>query len=191
MSNFSPLEPAATQQPANEASARKAQAGAARQGPGAPGPAKKKHKARVEHKIPGRIRMRIPHAKNDPAILETYQRTFSAIPGVKAVEAKPTSGSIVINYDPAREAEFEERLRAHSAGQNLALVRPGDEVDAIANKIQAEAEFLAQRSELAKSTVEFCKKLDLELKVISGNTIDLKIVLAAGLAAYTFWEIGA
>jgi len=188
MSNVLPLETFAVEQTANEAPVRSAQAG---QRAGAPAHAKKKHKARIEHKIPGRIRMRIPHAKNDPAIIEMYRHIFSSVPGVKEVEAKPVSGSIIIYYGTAYEAEFEKHLHAHSAAHNLPVERPGDEIEKIANKIQAEAEFLSQRSELAKSSVEFCKKLDLELKVISGNTIDLKIVLAAGLAAYTFWEIGA
>jgi len=190
MSNLLPLESAAKQL-ANATPAGEAQAAPAAPGADAPALPKKKHKATVEHKIPGRIRMRIPHAKSDPAILKTYQGIFSAIPGVMTVEAKSASGSIIIYYDPAREAEFQKHLHVHSAGHNLAVERPGDEIGTIANKIQAEAEFLAQRSELAKTTVEFCKNLDRELKMITGNTIDLKIVLAAGLAAYTFWEIGA
>ncbi len=153
----------------------------------------KKHKARIEHKVPGRIRMRIPHSKTNPAILDVYRDLFLAIPGVNKVSPKPSSGSIVIHYDPAREAEFEQRLHASCAGNNMsvAVSRPGDEVDALASKIEAEAEFLAERSELAKSTVEFCKQLDRELKLMTDNTIDLKIVLAGGLAAFTFWEIGA
>lgn len=137
--------------------------------------------------------MRIPHSKADPTILDAYQRIFSSIPGVAKVKAKPSSGSIVIHYDPAREAEFEKQLQACTTQHNMSLTsaRPGDEIEAMASKIQAEAEFLAERSELAKSTVELCKKLDRELKLATGNTIDLKIVLAGGLAAYTFLEIGA
>jgi hypothetical protein len=61
----------------------------------------------------------------------------------------------------------------------------------LANKIKAEAEFFAERSELAKTTVDLFRNLDLQLKLTTGNTIDLKILLAGGLAAYTFWEIGA
>ena len=29
------------------------------------------------------------------------------------------------------------------------------------------------------------------MKLTTGNAIDLKVLLAGGLAAYTFWEIGA
>jgi hypothetical protein len=152
----------------------------------------KKHKARIAHKIPGRIRMRIPHARTNPEILETYKEVFSAIPGITLVKAKPASGSIIIHYDPKREAEFDKRLSVASAQHHLSLaaLRPGDEIDALATKIEAEAEFLSERSEIAKTTVNFFKNLDAQLKLVTGNTVDLKIVLAGGLAAYTFWEVG-
>ena len=38
----------------------------------------KRHKARIEHKVPGRIRMRIPSGKTNPAILEIYKEAFSS-----------------------------------------------------------------------------------------------------------------
>jgi hypothetical protein len=40
-------------------------------------------------------------------------------------------------------------------------------------------------------TVDFFKALDRELKLGTGNNIDLKVVLAAGLAGYTFLLVGA
>jgi hypothetical protein len=107
------------------------------------------------------------------------------------VKAKPESGSIIIHYDPKREVEFEKQLVACTQQHlSLAALKPGDEIDALATKIEAEAKFLAERSELAKTTVDFFRNLDGQLKVVTGNTIHLKIVLAGGLAVYTFWEIG-
>jgi hypothetical protein len=69
--------------------------------------------------------------------------------------------------------------------------RLDDEIDKIADKIEAEAEFLAAHSRLARTTVDFFKAFDRELKLATSNNLDLKIVLAGGLAAYTFLEIGA
>lgn len=167
----------------------------AAQDPGqAPPRHRKKHKARIEHKVPGRIRMKVPAALHDPAILEAYKQAFSAIPGIDKVKVKPETGSIVIHYDVEREKEFERHFQTCCGHQELGVEtveRPGDEVDALARKIEAEAEFLAGHSELAKSTVEFFKAFDRELKITTGNTVDLKIVLAGGLAAFTFFEIGA
>lgn len=143
--------------------------------------------------MPGRIRMKVPAAVHDPSLLEIYCKAFSSIPGVLSVKPKPHSGSIVIHYDETREHEFAPHFERH-VEEHLTLPagpRPGDEIEDMAMKIEREAEFLAQRSELAKATVEFFKKFDAELKVTTDNTVDLKILLAGGLAAYTFLEIGA
>jgi hypothetical protein len=154
-------------------------------------PHHRKHKAHIAHKVAGRIRMKVPGAKGDPAILAAYQQAFSAVPGITQVKVKEETSSIVIHYDPAREQEIERHFQA-SVGQPMEVAeRPGDEIGEIARKIEAEAEFLAGRSELAKATVDFFKKFDRELKLATDNTIDLKILLAGGLAAFTFFEIGA
>ncbi|HML09241.1 MAG TPA: hypothetical protein VK432_00170 [Stellaceae bacterium] len=165
--------------------------------PAGPPPApstRKKHHARIEHRVRGRIRMKIPHARLNPEILELYRETFATIPGIQSVNTKPDSGSIVIHYDPNREHEFEHHFQQRSR-EHLHMVTeepapPKDEVDALAGKIAAEAEFLAAHSKFARSTVDFCKAVDRELKLATGNNIDLKIVLAVGLAGYTFLEIG-
>jgi hypothetical protein len=153
---------------------------------------KRKHSARIEHNIPGRIRIKIPTAKGNHKAFDTYRAAISSLPGTKQVHAKPDTGSIVIHYD-SQTTDFHEFLHNCCANHDIAIdrERPGDEIDHLAKQIENEAEFLAQRSELAKVTVDFCKKLDRELKSVSDNTIDLKIVLAGGLAAFTFLEIGA
>jgi hypothetical protein len=153
-------------------------------------PVRKKEKARIEHKVPGRIRMKIPSAKTNPAILDIYRDAFSHIPGILKVNTKPETGSIVIHYDLKREAEFHKQFETACDTHDVGKM-PNNDIDDLANKIKAEAEFLAERSELARMTVEMCKHADQNLKEWSGNTIDLKIVLAGGLAAYTFFEIGA
>ena len=66
-----------------------------------------------------------------------------------------------------------------------------DEIDALASKIQQEAEFLAENSHTARAVVDFFKDVDGQIKVMSGNTIDLKIVLAVGIAGFTLFEVGA
>ena len=137
--------------------------------------------------------MKIPHARVNPAILELYREAFSAVPGIRTVNTKPDSGSIVIHYDPQREREFERHFSQY-CGRNLTMAaarpRPDDEIGKIAREIETEAEFLAAHSNIARATVDFCKAFDRELKLATGNNIDLKIVLAVGLAAYTFLEIG-
>lgn len=153
----------------------------------------RKHHARIEHKIRGRIRMKVPHGRANPEVLEVYRETFAAIPGVHSITTTPETGSIVIHYDPNREAEFHRHFD-NTCEQHLTMAplpRADDEIDKIANEIEAEAEYLAAHSKFARSTVDFFKACDRELKLATGNNIDLKIVLAGGLAAFTFLEIGA
>jgi Heavy metal associated domain 2 len=184
---------------ADDGMADAAAAGADKNQPSAPRdcPAARKHKARIEHKVLGRIRMRIPSGKTNPAVLEIYREAFSHIPGITTVKAKPATGNIIIHYDPRYEGEIEKHLPNYCAKHpehHLSLAAtplPGDEIKLLANKIKAEADFFADRSEFAKTTVDLFRKLDNQLKVTTGNTVDLKIVLAGGLAVYTFWEIGA
>ena len=154
---------------------------------------KKKHKARIEHKIPGRIRMKIPHGKANPEVLKAYSAAFASIPGLTKVHAKPETGSIVLEYDPKCEADFHHHFN-HACDNHDTHVhheRPGDEIDDIASKIENEAEFLAQHSAVARVTVDFFKNFDREMKTLTDNTVDMKILLAGGLAAFTFFEIGA
>ena len=68
--------------------------------------------------------------------------------------------------------------------------RPGDEIAKIADRIEAEAELLAAHSSAARATVDFFKALDRELRLLTGNTMDLKVLVAAGLAAYAFIKVG-
>jgi hypothetical protein len=154
---------------------------------------KQRHAIRIEHKVPGRIRMRIPAAKDNPKFLKLFQNVFSAIPGIVKVKAKPDTGSIVIHYDPNHEAEFQREFTLCCAQHDMAVqsALPGDEIGEMAKKIQAEAEFLAQRSEGVRVAVEFFKRLDYQIKATTDNTIDLKIVLVGGLAVATFVQIGA
>ena len=39
--------------------------------------------------------------------------------------------------------------------------------------------------------VDFFRGFDKQIKVASGNVVDLKIVLAAGIAGFTIFEVGA
>ena len=65
------------------------------------------------------------------------------------------------------------------------------ELDELAGRIEAEAEFLAKHSHSARAVVDFVKKIDREIKIATNNTIDLKIVLAAGIIGFTVLEVGA
>jgi hypothetical protein len=155
-----------------------------------------KVKLQIAHQVPGRIRMKVPSAKGDPALLEDIQKAFSAIPGIEQVVVNPETGSVVIKYDADRHddfhAGFTHRFNEHHDGHVPAhRPPPSNEIDALARKIEEEADFLAEHSEAAKAVVDLCKHWDREIKVASGNLVDLKMVLCIGLVGYTIFEVGA
>ena len=139
--------------------------------------------------------MKIPSAKGNPEQLEEYKQTLSLIPGIEQVEVNPDTGSIVLKYDPDQHDDFHAGFHHHCNqhhGNGAAHHRPpASEIDALANKIEQEAEFLAEHSEAARAVVDFCKRTDREIKVATGNMLDLKMVLAIGVVGFTIFEVGA
>jgi cation transport ATPase len=155
-----------------------------------------KVKLQIAHQVPGRIRMKIPSAKGNTAMLEEIQKTFSAIPGIEQVVVNPETGSVVLRYDADQHdhfhAGFTHHLNQHHEGHAHAHHRPPtNEIDALASKIADEAEFLAEHSDAAKAVVDFCRHWDREIKVASGNMLDLKMVLCVGLVGFMIFEVGA
>jgi cation transport ATPase len=147
-----------------------------------------KMKLQIAHQVPGRIRMKVPSVKTNPELAEQIRQTFAAIPGIEAVTVNPTTGSVVLQYDTERHDEFHGHLHHHTGGH---YKPPTNEIDSLADKIEQEAEYLAEHSHTARVVVDFCKDLDAQIKVASGNVVDLKIVLAAGIAGFTIFEVGA
>ncbi|NEU96738.1 HMA2 domain-containing protein [Bradyrhizobium uaiense] len=147
-----------------------------------------KMKLQIAHQVPGRIRMKVPSAKENPELLEQIKQTFSVIPGIEQVIVNPATGSIVLHYDTDRHNEFHGRLEHHTGGH---FKPPANEIDALATKIGQEAEYLAEHSHTARVVVDFFKDFDNGIKVATGNVVDLKILLAAGIAGFTIFEVGA
>jgi cation transport ATPase len=152
-----------------------------------------KVKLQIAHQVPGRIRMKIPSAKGNPALLEEIQKTFSVIPGIEEVRVNPETGSVVLRYDTDRHDDFHTGFAhrfEHHAGHHPHKP-PSNEIDALASKIEEEATFLAEHSQAAKAVVDFCRHWDREIKHASSNMFDLKMVLCVGLVGFMIFEVGA
>jgi hypothetical protein len=153
---------------------------------------KKKRKIRVAHATPGRIRLKVPHGKGDIDALNAVADSFRGIPGIERVDTNPVTGAVVLIYDPDRQVEFAKGFeRSRAAWEDEAGKPPQTDIDKLAFTIEREAEFLAQHSAAARAFVEFGKRLDHDIKVASGNNLDLKLLLAAGIVVATVVEIGA
>jgi Heavy metal associated domain 2 len=169
--------------------------------------AKTKMNLQIAHQVPGRVRMKIPAGKNNAELLKQIGEVFGAIPGIEEVEVNPTTGSVVLRYDTDRHDEFHGTFNKHYAahsdegagatngasrgGQNGGKHGADTDLDKLTGSIEAEAEFLASHSHSARVIVDFVKKVDREIKIATGNTVDLKILFAVGMIGFTVLEIGA
>src|SRR5947209_2144652 len=144
------------------------------------------HAGRVVHHVRGRMRVKVHGAKENRHLLEDIQRSISPLHGVQNVEVKPSSGSLVVHYDESH-TDFHNSLADYCAGSETVVLDPPirTEVDELEKKIGQEAEFLAQHSEVANSVVMFAKRLNVEVKRATNNSVDLKVLLPLGLAVYS------
>jgi hypothetical protein len=153
----------------------------------------------IAHQVPGRVRMKIPAGKGNPALLKEISEVFGAIPANEEITVNPTTGRIVLHYDADRHDEFYGTFHQHYAAHGAANHGAGNgglhgadtELDKLTSSIESEAEFLASHSHSARAVVDFVKKVDREIKIATHNTIDLKILFAAGIIAFTVFEVGA
>ena len=159
---------------------------------------KTKMNLKIEHQVPGRVRMKIPAGKGNPELLKQVSETFAVIPGIEHVTVNPTTGSVVLFYDVDRHDEFHGTFRGHyethggaNGGGNALMHGADTELDKLTSSIEAEAEFLASHSHTARAVVDFVKKIDHEIKVATNNNLDLKIVFAVGIICLTVFEVGA
>src|SRR6516164_9388541 len=109
-------------------------------------------KVKVAHQIPGRIRLKVAAVKENPELIDQMKQTFSLIPGIEEVAVNPSTGSVVLHYDTDYHSEFHGQLEHHIGGH---YSPPDNEIDAFANKIEQEAEYLAEHSHTARVVVDF------------------------------------
>jgi hypothetical protein len=145
--------------------------------------------ASVAHHIPGRLRVRVPRARRDPQLLNQLAEFVEKIGGVRQVEINPMTGSILVHYHPGSRGEIDKLLQPAQASEP-APVLPS-EAEELADKIEKEAQFLAAHSELAMQVVQAIKSLNREVRQATGNTVDLKVLLPAGLAVWAFFKANA
>jgi cation transport ATPase len=150
---------------------------------------------KIEHQVPGRVRMKIPAGKGNAELLKQISDVFGVIPGVEEITVNPTTGSIVLHYDADRHDEFHGVFREHHDAHNAVHGAPAHgadtEIDKLANTIEAEAEYLASHSHSVKVVVDFVKTVDHEVKRMTNNNFDLKMVFAVGVIGFTVFEVGA
>ena len=55
----------------------------------------------VVHTMPGRVRLRVDKVKGNQAFAQKAQDKLGRVPGIKKVETRPLTGSVLVYYDAA------------------------------------------------------------------------------------------
>lgn len=61
-------------------------------------------RAEVEHRLPGRMRLRIAAKRGDAGFFRHAEERLAATPGVTRVRGNPLTGGILVEYDGSEEA---------------------------------------------------------------------------------------
>jgi hypothetical protein len=78
--------------------------------------------ARVVHRSPGRLRVRVDRVRHDADLVQRIVERLSRVPGVTRIETAPETGSVLVLFEPSRFDE--ERLeRAAREGDLFQLTQ--------------------------------------------------------------------
>lgn len=55
---------------------------------------------KVVHALPGRVRLKVAQVKGNKTLARRAEKKLAQVPGIKQVEAKANTGSLLIHYDP-------------------------------------------------------------------------------------------
>ncbi len=128
----------------------------------------------VVHVLPGRVRLKAAKVKGDPVFAQQAEARLSQVPGIEKVEAKPTTGSILIFYSLA-ELLAQGALAALTDG--FSELFPEIETEALELGFESLVEHLAAGNpEGGGNLVGFCSALNTEVGRVLGG-VDLKLLV--------------
>jgi hypothetical protein len=130
------------------------------------------------HATPGRIRLRVPEVKANPALAREIQKQFSTFKGVRRVEANPLTGSVLVLYDPAMSATIAEMADRLMPGLNIATSEPSS-----SDHGRAATDAKAPAGSVAENIITYFKDMNAQVASATGGP-DLKVLLPMALFAF-------
>lgn len=139
-------------------------------------------RAYIAHSIPGRIRIKVPDGKGNPALLEKLRELLQSAPAVKTVDCNPLTGSVLIHYSPQPNESIPAFLSAGNGSTPPFLLDPAPS-NRPRDIVRKRARREKPHSEAAQGVIGFFRDLDLMVRDATGDQLDLKLLLplVAGL----------
>lgn len=133
-----------------------------------------RHPAQIVHHIPGRIRIKLPRAKGNRALLNRIAESIEGRHGVRSVSVNATTGSVIIYYDSSVLGDFRKRLAEYGADDDLFTLKKEGQED---------------KSLTARSIGGALKFLSQGVKRVTGDVIDLREIFPLAIGAYAFFFV--
>lgn len=86
--------------------------------------------AKQKHHIAGRLRLQLSSAKGNAALFHRIRHGLEKLPGVRAVQVKPATAVVIVEYDPAQFTEFSPKLANFAAEQKLFVLNLAEDAGA-------------------------------------------------------------
>jgi len=138
------------------------------------------------------MRLKLPGAQANFSLLEQIKQSLSPQPGIKRVDASVTSGSIIIQYDPARYDEFHHDLTRYAENTQLFGLEPPASAKIALRVVDSETEKkgMAEQTETARVLTSHLEQFNEAIKEATHKIIDLKVLFPLGLALLSVGGIG-
>ena len=120
---------------------------------------------------PGRLRIRVRHPHRHPQLMGRTQDHLEGKPGIRGVETNPTTGSVMVRYDPHQVSPDDILAMLKDVGV-IALQTASD----LGVELPE-----AGRSTTAVSVISVIDDLDRRISLLTGRRIDLKLLFPATL----------
>ncbi len=133
----------------------------------------------VAHALPGRVRLKVAKVKGNPAMARRVEKKLRQIPGIKQVEAKADTGSLLIHYN------LDDLCSEASMGMlesTLGELFPEIETVGLLGELACLAESPAASPGLALAggITDSFSALNTRVRNLTGG-IDLKVIVPLGL----------
>ena len=128
----------------------------------------------VSHRLPGRVRVRIPALRRRREEMERVARRAADLPGVFDVKGHPFTGSLLVGFDPMRIAEEHIVAALRDAAGVATVLQPGDPRPAPPPRPGAPA------SAVGRATMEAFRALDEEVMRVTGGGMNLSTLATLG-----------
>ncbi|MGA7578158.1 MAG: HMA2 domain-containing protein [Desulfobaccales bacterium] len=137
---------------------------------------------KVVHALPGRVRLQVAKFKGNPALARQAQGKLAKVPGITQVEAKPGTGSLLIQYD---QDKLLSTASLEVLSETLGEIFPEIEVLTLATGLASLAENPAAGTgpPVAASLTGSLKAANTRLAKLTGG-LDLKLLLPLTLILF-------